>query len=98
VRYGGRADVMLERMAIFMRALEQAQRELVAMSAETRISACVLALMPLVIAGFLVVVNPKYFAAMWDDSSGRHFIFGALALQAVGVYLLYRLTRLRTTP
>jgi tight adherence protein B len=98
VRYGGRADVMLERMATFMRDLDQAQRELVAMSAETRFSAWVLALLPLGIGGFLVVINPKYFGSMWYDESGRHLVYGALALQTLGAYLLYRLTRLRAMP
>jgi tight adherence protein B len=97
VRYGGRADVMLERMATFMRDLDQAQRELVAMSAETRMSAWVLALLPVGIVGFLILVNPKYFGAMWNDDSGRHLVFAALALQVVGAYLLYRLTRLRSS-
>ncbi|WP_027796533.1 type II secretion system F family protein [Paraburkholderia acidipaludis] len=97
VRYGGRADVMLERMATFMRDLDQAQRELVAMSAETRMSAWVLALLPVGIVGFLILVNPKYFAAMWYDDGGRHLVYGALVLQVVGAYLLYRLTRLRST-
>ncbi|MDR3096367.1 MAG: type II secretion system F family protein [Paraburkholderia sp.] len=95
VRYGGRADVMLERMATFMRDLEQAQRELVAMSAETRLSAWVLALLPLGIAGFLIVTNPQYFASMWNDHSGRLLVYGAMGLQIAGAYLLYRLTRLK---
>ncbi len=46
VKYGGRADVMLERTASFMRDLEHAVRELVAMSAETRLSSWVLAMLP----------------------------------------------------
>ena len=95
VRYGGRADVMLERMAMFMRDLEQAQRELVAMSAETRLSAWVLALLPLCIAGFLILTNPRYFASMWNDHSGRLLVYAALGLQALGAWLLYRLTRLK---
>ncbi|WP_213295013.1 type II secretion system F family protein [Paraburkholderia sacchari] len=95
VRYGGRADVMLERMAMFMRDLEQAQRELVAMSAETRLSAWVLALLPLGIASFLILINPQYFASMWNDHSGRLLVYGAMGLQMLGAWLLYRLTRLR---
>jgi tight adherence protein B len=98
VRYGGRADVMLERMATFMRDLDQAQRELMAMSAETRFSALVLALLPVGMAGFLVMTNPRYFAAMWNDDGGRHLVYAALALQATGAYLLRRLTRLRGLP
>ncbi|WP_321815771.1 MULTISPECIES: type II secretion system F family protein [unclassified Paraburkholderia] len=95
VRYGGRADVMLERMATFMRDLEQAQRELVAMSAETRLSAWVLALLPIAIGGFLIVTNPKYFGAMWNDGSGRMLVYVAVGLQVAGAFLLYRLTRIR---
>lgn len=96
VKYGGRADVMLERMSAFMRDLEQAERELGAMSAETRLSAWVLVALPLAIGGYLVATNPTYFSAMWGDADGRHLIYLAFALQAGGGYLLYRMTRLRT--
>ncbi|WP_413212009.1 type II secretion system F family protein [Paraburkholderia kururiensis] len=96
VKYGGRADVMLDRMATFMRDLEQAGRELAAMSAETRLSACVLALLPLAIGGFLVLTNPKYFGTMWYDEAGRRLVFVAFGLQAFGAWMLYRLTRLRS--
>ncbi|WP_310630105.1 type II secretion system F family protein [Paraburkholderia sp.] len=95
VRYGGRADVMLERMSNFMRDLEQAQRELIAMSAETRLSAWVLGLLPIGIAGFLVLTNPRYFGSLWNDGSGRTLVYVALGLQVVGGWLLYRLTRLK---
>jgi tight adherence protein B len=95
VKYGGRADVMLDRMASFMRDLEQAERELAAMSAETRLSAWVLALLPVGIGGFLMLSNPRYFGAMWFDPSGRNLVYLAFALQVGGAFLLYRLTRLR---
>lgn len=95
VKYGGRADVMLERMSAFMRDVEQAERELAAMSAETRLSAWVLAALPLLIGGFLIATNPTYFSAMWSDVDGRRLIYLAFALQVGGGYLLYRMTRLR---
>lgn len=95
VKYGGRADVMLERMASFMRDLEQAERELVAMSAETRLSSWVLALLPVGIGGFLILSNPKYFASMWFDPGGRQLVYLAFGLQIVGAYLLFRLSSLK---
>ena len=95
VKYGGRADVMLERMSAFMRDLEQAERELSAMSAETRFSAWVLAALPLLIGGALVAKNPGYFETMLGDADGRRLIYLSFALQAAGGYLLYRMTRLR---
>ncbi|MBK5120994.1 type II secretion system F family protein [Burkholderia sp. R-69980] len=96
VKYGGRADVMLDRMASFMRDLEQAERELVAMSAETRLSSWVLAMLPVGIGGFLILSNPSYFASMWFDPTGRQLVYLAFGLQVVGAYLLYRLANLRT--
>ena len=96
VKYGGRADVMLERMSAFMRDLEQAECELASMSAETRMSAWVLAAMPLAIGGYLIASNPEYFDAMWQDANGRTLIYVAFGLQAGGGCLLYRLARLRS--
>jgi tight adherence protein B len=94
VKYGGRADVMLDRMASFMRDLEQAEHELAAMSAETRLSAWVLALMPVGIGGLLILGNPHYFGAMWYDPFGRDLVYLAFGLQIVGAWVLYRMTRL----
>jgi tight adherence protein B len=96
VKYGGRADVMLDRMSSFMRDLEQAERELVAMSSETRLSSWVLGLLPVSIAGFLILSNPGYFGSMWYDPKGRLFVYLAFGLQLAGAYFLYRLARLRS--
>ncbi|WP_025598545.1 type II secretion system F family protein [Burkholderia sp. WSM2230] len=95
VKYGGRADVMLDRMSSFMRDLEQAERELVAMSSETRLSSWVLGMLPIGIGGFLILTNPRYFGSMWFDPGGRQILYLAFALQLTGAYLLYRLARLK---
>lgn len=94
VRYGGRADVLLERVANFMRDREQAQHELVAMSAETRLSAWILGLLPVVVGSMIIMLNGSYFVQMWNDTAGQVMIFGALGLQILGVLLLYRLARI----
>jgi tight adherence protein B len=96
VKYGGRADLMLERMSVFMRDMEQAERELAAMSAETRLSAWVLAALPLVIGGFLIASSPSFFSAMWTDPNGHRLVYIAFGMQVTGGFLLYRLTRLRS--
>ena len=75
VKYGGRADVMRDRMSSFMRDLEQAERELVAMSSETRLSSWVLGMLPVGIGGFLILTNPRYFGSMWFDPGGRQILY-----------------------
>jgi tight adherence protein B len=94
IKYGGRADVVLERMAGFMRDREQAERELLALSAEVRLSAWVLGLLPLLMATLIMATNANYFATMWHDDSGRELLAGAFGLQVFGSFLLYRLAKL----
>lgn len=93
MRYGGRSDQVLERMAAFMRDLHQARQELVALSAEVRLSAWVLALLPVGLAGFILIFNNALFMGMWNDSVGRIMLAGAVALQVTGTFWLYRLAK-----
>lgn len=92
-KYGGRSDVVLERIGAFMRDLAQARSELVAASAEIRLSAWVLALMPLGIAGYIMLTNNAMFMDMWDDALGFKMLMMAAALQVAGSYWLYRMTK-----
>jgi len=94
VRYGGRADLLLERVSNFMRDREQAEHELIAMSSETRLSAWILGLLPLGIGAFFIVTNPGYFLGMWNDDTGRWVIVFAGGFQLFGAALLYRLAKL----
>lgn len=94
VRYGGRVDVLMERVANFMRDREQAEQDLSAMTAETRMSAWVLSLLPIAVGGLIISFNAGYFLRMWEDPSGRNIIWTAAALQMVGVVLLYRMAKL----
>lgn len=94
VRYGGRVDLLLERVANFMRDREQAEQDLSAMTAETRMSAWVLSLLPVAVCCLIISFNASYFLNMWNDASGRNIIWAAAALQVFGVLLLYRMAKL----
>ncbi|MDQ2185178.1 type II secretion system F family protein [Alcaligenaceae bacterium A4P071] len=93
MRFGGRSDHVLDRMAAFIRDLEQARNELVAMSAEVRLSAWVLALLPVFIAGFIITFNTQLFMTMYEDPLGFKMLIGAVVLQVVGSYWLYRMAK-----
>lgn len=95
VKYGGRVDQLLERMAQFLRDREEAQQELIALSAETRMSAWILGLLPLSMGLFILFIQAQYLARMWADASGRQLLMLAFGLQLLGGFLLYRLARLR---
>lgn len=93
LRFGGRSDQVLERMALFMRDLEQARQELSAMSAEVRLSAWVLALLPVGIACLIILLNNSLFMGMWNDPAGFYMLIAAVVLQIAGSYWLYRMAK-----
>ena len=92
-RFGGRADQILSRMAGFMRDREQAQSELYALSSETRMSAWVLAALPIVVSAVLMLLNPKFFEPMFQEGSGQKLLAIGLGLEVFGGFLLYRLAK-----
>ena len=94
VRYGGRSDLLLERVGNFMRDREQAEHELLAMSSETRLSAWILGLLPVSVGAFFILTNPGYFMGMWNDGTGRMMVLSAAGFQLFGAALLYRLAKL----
>ncbi len=94
-RYGGRADQVLERVSTYIRDRQSAERELHALSAEVRLSAWILALLPIVVGAFIMFMNKGYFMRMWNDSAGQKMILMAAGLEVLGSFILYRLARLK---
>ncbi|MOA10843.1 Bacterial type II secretion system protein F domain protein [compost metagenome] len=94
-RYGGRADLVLERVCAYIRDRQSAERELHALSAEVRLSAWVLALLPIVVGTMIMALNQGYFVRMWNDPMGQKMVIIAAALQVFGSFFLYRLARLK---
>lgn len=92
-RFGGRSDLVLERMAAFMRDLEHAQNELSALSAEIRLSAWIMGVLPVAIGMFLIIFNNDMFSNMWHDPIGGKMLIGAVILEVLGGYGLYRLAK-----
>jgi tight adherence protein B len=91
--YGSSPKEMLESAAKMVRHREQAQRELRALTGETRVSAWLLSVLPSALALYMVAVNPDYINAMWHDPTGRIVLLLALALQATGVVILWRMVK-----
>ena len=68
-------------------------RQLKAMTGETRMTAVVLALLPVGMAGYFLITNPNYLMHMWHDDSGQMMLMLAFAMQALGCVALWRMLR-----
>ena len=95
MRYGGRTDVVLERIADWLRGRVMAQAEFNALSAETRLGALILSLMIPGLALYIVLMNHAYLQGMWAVSIGRILLIAGGALLLTGVILLNRMAKLR---
>ncbi len=91
LRYGGGVREILENVIALIRQREQARRELKAMTGETRLSATILAVLPVALALYIVGTNPDYFMNMWSVESGRIAAFIAIGLQVSGILLIWRM-------
>lgn len=92
-RYGGSASELLENLILLIRERDQGARKLRAMTGETRITAVVLAVLPLFVGGYFMLTNPSYLTKVWNDPSGQHMLLTALAMQIIGCLGLWRMVR-----
>lgn len=70
------ADTMVER--------ERLRRDVDALTAEGRVSAIVLGLLPFGLGIFIAGANPGYMDPLFEETMGRIMLFGALILMGVG--------------
>ena len=92
-RYGGNASELLENLIKMIREREQGARQLKAMTGETRMTAYVLAGLPIAMVGYFLMVNPGYLMSMWNDGTGRHLLLAAVALDITGTFVMWRMLR-----
>lgn len=95
IHYGGNAQAILERVTTSMRERARSQKELQAMTGETRASAAILSALPILVGSLILVSNPDYLLNMWHDATGRNLLMGAFGLQVAGMVLLFRMARIR---
>ncbi|WLH69139.1 type II secretion system F family protein [Pseudomonas sp. FP2309] len=92
-RYGGNASELLENLIKMIREKEQGLRQLKAMTGETRMTAYVLAGLPIGMVAYFMFANPGYLMTMWNDESGRYLLFGAAAMDLTGTFAMWRMLR-----
>lgn len=90
-RYGGSMRRIIATLIETIRQQEEAGQELKALTGETRFSAYVVAAIPIAISVFFYLQNPAYYATMLQSHGGRIAIVLALALEAVGLLIIWRM-------
>jgi tight adherence protein B len=84
---------LLENLIKMIRERDQGARQLKAMTGETRMTAYVLAGLPIAMVGYFLMVNPGYLMSMWNDGTGRYLLLAAAALDITGTFVMWRMLR-----
>lgn len=65
------------------------------LSAEGKLSAWILSILPFATALLINLVNPGFMNVLWSDSAGFKLVLGALVMMALGIFWLTRIVRIR---
>ncbi len=88
---GGNLAEVLQTVADTMRQRNRLKGEIRALTAEGRLSAIVLALLPILLFAFLFATNRSYLEPLFTETAGLIGIGAGLALMASGVYWLKKI-------
>ena len=91
---GGDLADLLDTIASTIRDRRQVHRQVQAMSAEGKLSAAVLIVLPFAIALVITVTTPGYLSMLWETGTGRVLMIGGTILMALGTFWIRRIVRL----
>ena len=91
---GGDIAEIIDSVTATIRSRNQIRRRIRSLSAEGRISAIVLVVLPIALFVIISLVNPAYIGELTTSSLGRTLIMGAVVGMVVGIVWIKRIIRL----
>ena len=92
---GGNLAEILEKIAALIRERFKLHNQVKALTAEGRLSGLVLTLLPPATALALFIMNPSYIMLLWQTPKGRTMAMIALAFQALGIFSIRRIVKIK---
>ena len=92
---GGNLAEVLSRIATLVRSRFRLLGKVRVLAAEGKLSAWILALMPLVVGAALNLLNPAFMRPLWTDPLGVTLLQGCLGLVALGIVWMRHVVQIR---
>jgi len=92
---GGNLAELLDNLSALMRARFKLLGQIRVLSAEGRLSAWILTLLPFALGLVIYVIHPKMMSTLWQDPFGLKMVFGALMLTVFGIFWMWRIIKIR---
>lgn len=91
---GGNLTELLDSISALIRARLKLMGLIQVLSAEGRLSAWILGILPFVMGFYMYMVNPKMMSLLWTDPFGIKMVWGVLVVMVLGVYWMRRVIRI----
>jgi tight adherence protein B len=65
------------------------------LSAEGRISAVILSLLPFALAALMSLLNPSFISKLWTDPMGLQLVYVSLVLMGIGILWMWKMIQIR---
>lgn len=92
---GGNLTELLDSISALIRARLRLFGTIRVLSAEGRLSAWILGILPFAMAGILYIINPKYMSMLWTDPTGVKLLWIMLVAMVVGIYWMRNVIKIR---
>jgi len=92
---GGNLAELLANISDLIRARLKLLGTVRVLSAEGRLSAWILTILPFALGFVLQLMNPKFLSVLWTDPKGVNMVIMALMLMVFGIFVMWRIIKIR---
>ncbi len=92
---GGNLSEVLDKISKLIRERLKLLATIKVLSAEGRLSAWILTILPFALGIIISIINPRLMSVLWTDELGRRLIAGAVILMILGIFWMWRLIKIR---
>jgi tight adherence protein B len=91
---GGNIAEILDKIGRLIRERLQFRRQVKTLTAEGRLSAQILILLPIVMFIYIYIVNYDYISLMWTEKMGLYLLAGGIVMQIIGSIFIRKIVKI----
>ncbi|MDD5329663.1 MAG: type II secretion system F family protein [Sulfuricella sp.] len=92
---GGNLTELLDNISAIIRARQKLVGTIRVLSADGRMSAWILSILPFALAGIINIINPNFLAPLWNDPVGVKMVMAGTVMMALGIFWMRRIIKIR---
>ena len=92
---GGNLAELLDNISALIRGRHKLYGTIRVLSAEGKLSAWILTLLPILLAVVINLINPAFMSVLWNDAAGIKMVIGVIILMILGIFWMRKIIKIR---